>query len=251
MTGALRFMSIIVLAFLMMTSPVLAAGGKVLFDNGHGERFQVKEQGPLQLSGLAEVLQGAGLEVGTVDQPLSDASLAGASGLIISGGFTPLHPSEIDAVIRFIQNGGHVGIMLHIAPPMVSLLERLQVSYTNGVIQERENVIDGDLLNFRVARLKEHPLFKGVTDFSVHGAWGLINQTDSSRVIAATGFQAWIDLDQDQKQAKEETASFGVVVAGNIGKGSFLVFGDDAIFQNKFLEGNNKILATNLAAWLK
>ncbi|MBJ6750450.1 DUF4350 domain-containing protein [Geomonas sp. Red421] len=250
MTGALRFMSIIVLAFLMMTAPVMAAE-KVLFDNGHGERFQVKEQGPLQLSGLAEVIQAAGLEIGTVDQPLSDATLAGARALVISGAFTPLHPTEIEAVAKFIQNGGHVAIMLHIAPPMALLLDRLDVRHTNGVIQERENVIDGDLLNFRVARLKEHPLFKGVNDFAVHGAWGLINQTDSAQVIAATGFQAWIDLDLDQKQSKEETASFGVVVAGTMGKGSYLVFGDDAIFQNKFLEGNNKILAANLAAWLK
>ncbi|WP_236026442.1 DUF4350 domain-containing protein [Geomonas azotofigens] len=243
-------MSIIVLAFLMMTAPALA-GGKVLFDNGHGERFQVKEQGPLQLSGLAEVIQGAGLEVATVDQPLSDDTLSGARALVISGGFAPLHPNEIEAVVRFIENGGHVAIMLHIAPPMASLLNRLQVSHSNGVVQERENVLDGDLLNFRVVRLKEHPLFKGVTDFSVHGAWGLINQTDSAQVIAATGFQSWVDLDLDQKQAKEETASFGIVVAGTVGKGSFLVFGDDAIFQNKFLEGNNKILAANLAAWLK
>ncbi|QWV94375.1 GldG family protein [Geomonas oryzisoli] len=250
MTGALRFMSIIVLAFLMMTAPVLAAD-KVLFDNGHGERFQVKEQGPLQLSGLAEVFQGAGFEVGTVDQPLSDATLAGARALIISGAFTPLHPNEIEAVARFIQNGGRVAVMLHIAPPMATLLNRLQVSHTMGVVQERENLLDGDLINFRVVRFKEHPLFAGVKDFSVHGAWGLINQTDAAQVIAATGFQAWIDVDQDQKQSKEETASFGVVVAGTMGKGSFLVFGDDAIFQNKFLEGNNKMLAANLAAWLK
>ena len=250
MTGALKLMSIIVLASLVFASPVLAAP-KVLFDNGHGERFQVQEEGPLQLSGLAEVFQGAGLQVGTVDQPLSDASLAGAQALVISGAFTPLHPNEVEAVARFIENGGKVAIMLHIAPPMVSLLDRLQVSYTNGVVQERENVIEGNLLRFRVTRFKSHPVLTGIQDFSVHGAWGLINQTDSARVIAATGQQAWIDLDQDQKQAREETASFGLVVAGEIGKGAFLVFGDDAIFQNKFLEVNNKTLAANLAVWLK
>lgn len=250
MTGVLKLMSIIVLASLVCASPVLAAP-KVLFDNGHGERFQVQEEGPLQLSGLAEVFQAAGLRIGTVDQPLSDATLAGAQALVISGAFTPLHPNEVDAVARFIENGGKVAIMLHIAPPMASLLDRLQVSYTNGVVQERENVIEGDLLRFRVTRFKSHPVLTGIQDFSVHGAWGLINQTDSARVIAATGQQAWIDLDQDQKQAKEETASFGLVVAGEIGKGAFLVFGDDAIFQNKFLEGNNKTLAANLAAWLK
>ena len=34
-----------------------------------------------------------------------------------------------------------------------------------------------------------------------------------------------------------------VVYAGDLGKGGFLVFGDDAIFQNKFLDANNKALA--------
>jgi hypothetical protein len=29
----------------------------------------------------------------------------------------------------------------------------------------------------------------------------------------------------------------------------FLVFGDDAIFQNKFMDAHNKALAANLAGW--
>jgi len=37
----------------------------------------------------------------------------------------------------------------------------------------------------------------------------------------------------------------------DLGKGGFLVFGDDAIFQNKFMGTNNKALAANLAGWLK
>ena len=250
MTGALKLMSIIVLASLVFASPVLAAP-KVLFDNGHGERFQVQEEGPLQLSGLAEVFQGAGLQVGTVDQPLSDATLAGAQALVISGAFTPLHPNEVEAVARFIENGGKVAIMLHIAPPMASLLSRLQVRYTNGVILEQQNVIDNDPLRFKVDRLSDHPVLQGMSDFSLYGAWGLVNENETTRIVAATSPQAWIDLNRDKAQAKEETATFGVAVTGEVGKGGFMVFGDDAIFQNKFLEGNNRILAANLAGWLK
>ena len=250
MTGISKLMSILVLACLAFATPGEAAH-KVLFDTGHGEPFRISDKGPLQLSGLAEAIQVAGAQIETIDQPFSDATLAGANALVISGAFSALHPAEIEAVVRFLEGGGKVAIMLHIAPPMVSLLDRLQVSYTNGVVQERENVIEGNLLRFRVTRFKSHPVLTGIQDFSVHGAWGLINQTDSARVIAATGQQAWIDLDQDQKQAREETASFGLVVAGEIGKGAFLVFGDDAIFQNKFLEVNNKTLAANLAVWLK
>jgi len=41
-----------------------------------------------------------------------------------------------------------------------------------------------------------------------------------------------------------------VAVAGRSGKGRFVVFGDDAIFQNKFLTGDNLVLGRNLASWL-
>jgi len=44
--------------------------------------------------------------------------------------------------------------------------------------------------------------------------------------------------------------AFGVVVAGQAGAGRFVVFSDDAIFQNRFLGDNNRILAANLGRWL-
>ena len=245
-----KLMSIIALLSLAFTARGEAAQ-KVLFDTGHGERFLTGEKGPLQLSGLAETFQAAGVEVETLGQPLSDATLAGADALVISGAFAALQPQEIEAVVRFVQKGGKLAVMLHIAPPLSALLDRLQISYTNGVILERENVIESDPLRFRVGRLSDHPVMQGVHEFSLHGAWGLINRNASTRIIAATSPQAWVDLDRDNIQKKDATASFGVVVAGELGKGGFLVFGDDAIFQNKFLDENNRQLAANLVTWLK
>lgn len=249
MTGILKLMSILVLASLIFTAPGEAAQ-KVLFDTGHGERFQVSDPGPLQLSGLAEIMKSAGAQVETTDQPFSDATLAGAHAVVISGAFSALHPAEIDALLRFMQQGGKLAVMLHIAPPMATLLERLQVTYTNGVIQERQNVIDNDPIRFRVVQIDGHPVLSGVTQFSVHGAWGLLNLAPTARVVAATGPQAWVDLNMDKAQGKAETASFGVAVAGDVGKGGFIAFGDDALFQNKFLDDDNRYLARNLAGWL-
>ena len=40
------------------------------------------------------------------------------------------------------------------------------------------------------------------------------------------------------------------VVAGEIGKGGYIVFGDDAIFQNEFLERYNGPFAKNMVKWL-
>lgn len=250
MAGIIKLMSILVLACLTYAVPAEAAG-QVLFDTGHGEPFKADAAGELQLSGLAEALRASGAEVGTIDQPFSDAALVNVRALVVSGPFAPLHPAEIDAVVRFMERGGKVAVMLHIAPPMAPLLNRLKIGHTNGAILERQNVIDNDPLRFKVERLADHPVLNGLQDFALHGTWGLVNRDESVRVIAATGPQAWIDLNRDKVQAKEETAAFGVAVAGEVGEGGFIVFGDDAVFQNRYLEGNNKILAANLAEWLK
>lgn len=244
------------LIFVMfMLCSCLSARGEaaqtILFDNGHGERFKVGADGPLQLSGLCGIFLTVGAQVGTLEKPISDESLTGVDGLVISGPFAPLTPVEIEALIRFMQRGGKLSVMLHIAPPMSTLLDRLQITYTNGVIQERQNIIGNNPQDFRVNRFGKHPVLQGVPEFSLYGVWGLINMDSSTRVVAATGSNAWVDLARDKIQKKEETASFGVALAGDIGKGGFLVFGDDAIFQNKFLDENNKKLAANLAAWLK
>ncbi|HJV34057.1 DUF4350 domain-containing protein [Geomonas sp.] len=228
-----------------------AAAETVLFDNGHGERFTISNPGPLQLTGLADIVRETGAKIAPLNQPISDASLAGVDGLVISGAFKPLQADEIEALLRFMDRGGKVAVMLHIAPPLTSLLDRLGVEYTNGVIRETENVIGNNPLDFRSTRIGSHPVMKGVTEFSLYGVWGIRNADAGSRVVAATSPKAWIDLQGDNKQKAENTASFGVAVAGEVGKGGFLIFGDDAIFQNKFLDQSNKKLAANLAAWLK
>ncbi len=227
------------------------AAPKVLFDTGHGERFLIDKEGPLQLSGLAGICAAAGVEVAKLDKPIDDAALAGADGLVISGAFAPLGADEVEAVVRFMERGGRLAVMLHIAPPLSSLLDRIGIMYTNGVIEEREDIINGNPQDFWVKRFGSHPLLKGIERFSLYGVWGVINADDRGRVIASTGPLAWIDLQGNRIQTKEETGSFGVVCAGDLGKGGFLIFGDDAIFQNKYLDKDNRALAVNLAQWLR
>jgi hypothetical protein len=78
-----------------------------------------------------------------------------------------------------------------------------------------------------------------------------MNTGSNATVIARTSPEASIDRSGDPATApKGALQSFGVAVAGNFGKGQFVVFGDDAIFQNKFLDEENTLLARNLVAWL-
>lgn len=79
-----------------------------------------------------------------------------------------------------------------------------------------------------------------------------MNTAASAKIVASTSPKGWVDFNGDKKLSNGDIMqSFGVVVVGEIGAGRFVVFGDDAIFQNKFLDASNRQLAKNLARWLK
>lgn len=223
----------------------------VLFDEGHGQQFTVAGHGPLDLSGLRARIEAAGVTVATSTQELSDTILSGTGALVISGAFAAFTKAEIDSILRFLTRGGRLGVMLHIPQPIAPLLEQLGVHTSNGVIRERENVIDVDPMNFRVTRLAPHESTTNIDSIDVYGAWALQGSGDKAVAIAETSTTAWVDLNRDrQLQERDAVQSFAVAVSGRFGAGRFVIFGDDALFQNRFLEGNNEALATNLGRWL-
>ena len=69
--------------------------------------------------------------------------------------------------------------------------------------------------------------------------------------LARTGPGAWIELNRNGRSDPGEFAGqHDIVLSGPRGEGAFVAFGDDAIFQNRFLEGENRTLARNLSRWL-
>ena len=144
-------------------------------------------------------------------------------------------------------------IMLHIAPPLVPLLLKLGVASANGVVREGEpaQIIDGEPLNFKVSNLSNHPLNEGLKYFSLYGGWPLLPLRENVRTVASTSPKAWVDLNLDQVLSNQDALQeFAVLVSGSVGKGEFAVFADDAIFQNRFLKGENEKLAENLSRWM-
>ena len=250
-----RFILLFCTVLLLSSVAVVDAGAKkltVLFDQGHGQKFVIDKDGDLQLSGLSGLLKGKGYDVKVSAGELNDAALKAAGVLVISGAFQPLKPEETDAVVRFLERGGKLCIMLHIPQPVLGLMGRLKVYASNGVIQEQENTINNEPREFFVTDLGKHEITKGVKKIGVHGAWALMTESNTAEIIARTGPKAWIDLNGDGKfNATDARQSFGVVIAGTLGKGRYLIFGDDAIFQNKFLDRENMLLGKNLANWMK
>ncbi len=247
------FSSILILSFFFLTSSYGTENAPtVLFDQGHGQRFVIGETGPLQLSSLATIFTRKGFKVLASSAPLTEEVLANVNAIVLSGPFKACSQAEIDALVRFLERGGKLAAMLHIGQPLDTLLQRLDVAFSNGVIHEQQYVIDGNPLNFLVTSFQTHPITKGLAQFSLYGGWALVNSGNNASVIAATSPEAWIDLNGDRKLSKGDAVqSFGVIVAGAQGSGSFVIFGDDAIFQNQFLDESNKQLAGNLADWLK
>jgi hypothetical protein len=224
----------------------------VLFDQGHGQRFVIQDDGMFGLSGLAGKFQEQGFAVKSTKQTISDAELATADVLVISGPFQPFMPSEIESIAGFLNKGGRLCVMLHISSPVVNLLQRIKVFTSNGVIREQQNIIEDNPMDFQVKNLASHGLTTGLQEFNVFGGWALMSDDmEKAQFVAQTSDQAWVDLDGDKKLgANDAKQALCVIVAGQVGSGTYVVFGDDAIFQNRFLTGGNEILAKNLAAWL-
>ncbi|AJE02715.1 DUF4350 domain-containing protein [Geobacter pickeringii] len=245
-----RLFSGLMAAVAALLSAVAVSWGaepQLLVDQGHGQRFVIEEEGELQLSRFAAILREEGTRVGSTRERLTDASLAKVDGLVISGPFAEVEAAEVEAVVRFLERGGRVALMLHVGQPLAGLIHRVGGDFSNAVLHERENVIGGDDLTFRVRDLASHPLFNGVEQFGLYGVWAL----DGLKPLARTSPTAWVDLNGDGKlSAGDATGSFTVVAEGSVGAGRILIFGDDAIFQNKFLDPDNGRLARNLARWL-
>lgn len=228
-----------------------SAAPKVLFDEGHAQQFLTGKSGALDLSELAALYQEQGAVVTSSVEELSKASLSAVDVLVISGPFRPLSGAEVEAVVEFIHNGGGLAVLLHIPSPVRDLLQRLEVDYTNGTLHENRDVIDDNPQNFKVTSLAEHPLTAGLESFSLFGAWALRGTAPHSVILAETHEKSWVDLDRDRKFSSNDAAqSFGVIVAGELGRGRYVVIGDDALFQNRFFDKENRQLAVNLVDWL-
>ncbi len=228
-----------------------SAAPVVLFDEGHAQQFLTGKNGALDLSELAALYQEQGAVVTSTVEELSKASLAAVDVLVISGPFRPLSGAEVEAVVEFVEAGGGLAVLLHIAQPVRDLLRRLEVDHTNGSLRETRDVIGDNPQNFKVTSLTEHPLTAGLESFSLYGAWALRGTAPDSVVLAETGEKSWVDLDRDSKfSSNDAVQAFGVMVAGEIGQGRYVVIGDDALFQNRFFDKANRQLAINLVDWL-
>lgn len=240
-----------ILAWVLAACAPIASATTVVFDQAHGERFLVEGDGPLDLTVLASRFHARGARIEITREPLTGGFLSKVDVLVVSGAFAAFAADEVRAVAAFVERGGRLAVMLHIGPPAVGLLEPFGVGIWGGVVRDGGTVLAGEPLNFEVEHLESHPLTRGLERFRTYGSWALEPLGSKSRAVASTGDAAWLDVDGDRRRGPGEvTRRFAVVVAGERGAGRVAVFGDDAVFQNQFLVGDNLRLADNLVEWL-
>ena len=243
---------ILLCLLLLLPLPVLAAAPQVLFDQGHRQAFVIESDGPLQLSQLADTFARHGWQVNSTGEELTEQRLAAVDAIIISGAFRTLSPAEIATVSGYVQAGGQLVVMIHIGQPLLPLLHRFGVDVANRVIHDQPLQAGGKSTDFPITNFTQHPLTSGLQQFSIYGGWPLQAFEQSGTPLATSSPHAWVDLNQDQQLTEGDLISpFDVLIAGDYGQGRFVVFADDAIFQNQFLQAGNKQLAENLARWLK
>lgn len=221
----------------------------VVFDQGHGQQFFIEGQSTLDLNNLAQLFRDSGYQVISTSAPL-DTQLQNADVYVISGAFKDFDTYESKVLFDFINQGGNVAIMLHVGPLNGRLLERLGVMVSNGIVHDPGAALDDSGQQFMVGNLPHHPIFHGLDNFNMYGAWALKNKTEEHQLIASTTESSWVDVTRSKQSKNNPSGSFGVVLSGTIGQGKLIVFGDDAMFQNRFLTGNNLKLAYNLINWL-
>ena len=224
----------------------------VVLDQSHGQHFDYWGTRALDLSGFRQEIEKAGAVTRVVKSGFSDENvLRGSSSVVISGAFVQLAESEVQNLLKFVNSGGRLLILLHIGQPYYKLLDRLGISVSNGVIRERQNVLGSGGLDFQVMDLTSMPLLKGLGHFSVYGCWALLPGGRDVVSIARTSQAAWVDLNRNRMlDGHDVVRAFSVAVKARMGKGEVIVFGDDAIFQNAFLRGRNLELSKRVANWL-
>jgi hypothetical protein len=237
----------------LLALPLSARAGSpvVLFDEGHNQQFLVGQEGELDLSGLARLFREERVEVRASTGPLTAEALGGAAGLVISGPFAPFTPAEIEAVAGFLDRGGRLAVMLHIGMPVGPLLGSLGVEVSPGPVHEMADIIDGTDLNFTLSRFAQHPLTAGLDKFRVYGCWALKPTRQGVLALASTGKYAWLDWNNDRRySAGDPVGSLVVATTVKVGRGEAVIFGDDALFQNRFLKDENRELGRRLGRWL-
>lgn len=228
-----------------------AVSAQVYFDTSHRVIFHPTSDEHLGLKRFVSFFSEHGDYVEIGDYPLTILDTGAIDVLIIPGAMVPYSKEEIALIVKYVNNGGKLLVLLHIAPPLARLTERFGIILSSAVISENENLIEGQSQDFYVRDMVAHEITKGVSEIALYGSWGLLAE-GAGKVIASTSNNAYADFNRNRRfDYGEPKARMGVVAVADYGEGKVVVVADDAPLANAFLDvADNRKLAENIVAWL-
>ena len=259
-----------------MGSPCADAGSsdyKVVFDEtrllerSKGGYFnQISETEWYGGSYFADVLRRNGFSVSKIStKPITYEKLRGYDVLIILSSDGYYTDDEIDAIEKFVKNGG--GLLLARTPwrwgdyyASNGIAKRFGVSFAKGghVCDATDHYGTGKKHREepKISDIKSHEITKGVSSFYLPtGTY--IRYIGSSNVLAYSDSDSWFDEFGDDdwgnniKERDEVSGPFPVLSEMSYGSGRIVFIGSNYAFINDWIEKlDNERLGLNIVKWL-
>ncbi len=238
------------LIFFFCSSVVPADAEGVLFDLSHRVIFHPLSDAPLGLKRFAALFEEKEVKVTVSDGSLTAEILGKYDTLVLPGSMTPYSKGEIEMVRDFVQKGGNLLVLLHIAPPLFEMTKPFGIILSSAVMSEEENLIEKSSQDFYAKAITPHSLTAGVKSIALYGTWGLLAEREA-KTLAFTSEKAFGDFNRNRRyDSGEPRTRAGILTVADYGKGKVVVLADDAPFANHFLDmGDNLRLARNLVDW--
>jgi hypothetical protein len=222
-------------------------GPIVLFDLAHREIFGPTNTSPLGYSSAVERMRKAGGRVVVAHDPYTPEMLRDVSGVIIAGNMAPLTDAEQIALRNFVERGGVVLVATHLSAMDLPLARRFGIEISPKTLLER-SASGADTTTLNANGIIADPLTEGVHSLDMMGAWALDSPSREASMLVLASPNTWMDINGDKQLTKEDPSGrFSVVAATRLGKGLFIVSGDDALFANLALQSaDNRRMLDNL-----
>ena len=225
------------------------AAPRVIFDMAHGEIFGAEDTTDLGQSQAIDLIRKAGFKVEVNRDPLTAESLQGAAGVILAGPMRALMNSEQEALREYVRTGGTVLMTVHVPFPVLSVPEAYGMKPTTFVLESTTPLPGVDDPSVLIAdRILPDPITAGVARVFVLSGWGVDVVGEGARTVVETSEDTWMDVDRDNAlTSADRVGPIGLVGVSDVGAGSFILVGDDAVFANVGIgQADNARLLSNI-----
>lgn len=230
----------------------------VVYDYAHEEEFAVMLEDALRVNAEHPERVLLPLLSPFVDSvirrgPISVSSLEPCDVYIVAAPWEPLAPSEQDALLQFVNDGG--GLLLIGNAAVDWAFDRLGVSFGSKTIGEPGE--DGHFASFAITDPARHPLTEDVkqiyirwsSTMAVSSEWQVVSQTSARSWQETTGWREMTD--HEQPSPGEASGPFPVVAAREYGSGRIVALSNARMFADEDPElWWNVTLLDNILMWL-